>query len=177
MEPPHPEELLRVDDIAVARAAPLAIRTVTPDDYDAVLALWEAAGLPFKPLGRDSRPAVAAELGRGLGAFLVAETTAEAVEPDRNGAGEARIVGVVFGTHDGRKGWINRLAVAPDSRGRGIARRLVREVERALRAQGIDVIAALVESENRGSATFFARMGYACDPEIEYFSTRQGPDS
>ena len=106
-----------------------------------------------------------------------AEPVAGAPPAQQRHGGKARIVGVVFGTHDGRKGWINRLAVAPDFRGQGIAHRLVGEVEAALHAQGIDVIAALVESDNRGSLAFFARIGYVHDPEIEYFSTRRDPES
>ena len=159
-------------------AAPVTIRPFTLDDYDAVVVLWKAAGLPYKPLGRDSRPAIAAELALGLGVFLVAETPAAAREGERaGGVAGAQMVGVVFGTHDGRKGWINRLAVAPGYQGRGIARRLVSEVEAGLRARGIDVIAALIESDNGASRAFFAHIGYVHDPAVDYFSSRRGPDS
>ena len=159
-------------------AALVTIRSFALDDYDLVTALWERAGLPFKPLGRDSRAAIAAELGLSLGVFLVAETLAAAREGDRTGRDAGvQIVGVVFGTHDGRRGWINRLAVAPELRGRGIARRLVGEVEAGLRARGIDVIAALIESDNGPSRAFFAHMGYVHDPAVEYFSSRLGPGS
>lgn len=148
--------------------------------------MWDAAGLPYKPRGRDSRAAMTAELRRGSGVFLVAEASlaqapgdASALEPPhpRKDPPATRIVGSVFGTHDGRKGWINRLAVAPDFRGRGLARRLVGEAEQALRSQGIDVIAALIESQNRASLGFFAGIGWVHDPDIEYFSTRSHPES
>jgi N-acetylglutamate synthase len=159
-------------------AASVTIRRFALDDYDAVASLWDAAGLPFKSLGRDSRPAIAAELQLGLGVFLVAETLAAAREGERPAGGaESQIVGVVFGTHDGRKGWINRLAVTPNLRGQGIARRLVSQVETELRALGIDVIAALIESDNQASRAFFAHIGYVHDPAVEYFSTRAGPHS
>ena len=159
-------------------AAPVTVRPFTLDDYDAVVVIWKAAGLPYKPLGRDSRPAIAAELALGMGIFLVAEIPAVTREGEgASGAAGAQMVGVVFGTHDGRKGWINRLAVAPGHQGRGIARRLVSEVEAVLRARGIDVIAALIESDNRGSLAFFARIGYVHDPAVQYFSSRLSPGS
>ena len=61
---------------------------------------------------------------------------------------DGRLVGTVLGTHDGRKAWINRLAVSPAFRRRGIARLLVAEVEARMAALGLDIIAALIESQN-----------------------------
>lgn len=40
----------------------VSIRDFRLDDYDAVLDLWSEAGLPFRPVGRDARTKVAAEL-------------------------------------------------------------------------------------------------------------------
>ena len=39
------------------------------------------------------------------------------------------IIRAVLETHDGRKGWINRLTVDTEFRRQNIARRLVRELE------------------------------------------------
>lgn len=142
----------------------ITVRDLRLEDYDAVLKLWTAAGLPFRPQGRDRRERVAAELEAGTAIFLVAEA-------------EGRLAGVILGTHDGRKGWINRLAVAPEFRRRGIARLLVREVEARLEALGLEIIAALVETPNQASLHFFRAIGYVHDPEIEYFSRRRSPDA
>ena len=71
-----------------------------------------------------------------------------------------RLIGCVFGTHDSRKAWINRLAVHPGFRRQGIASRLVRECERRLRRQGMDMFAALIDADNRASASLFRSMGY-----------------
>src|SRR5437660_10878975 len=78
----------------------------------------------------------------------------------------ARLVGTVFGTHDGRKGWINRLAVHPDYRRCHLARRLVRLCERGLREQGIQVFAALIEPDNVASEAVFRGLGYEIDPML-----------
>jgi hypothetical protein len=61
--------------------------------------LWQEAGIHYRPGGRESRSHLAKELEGGQAIFLVA-------------VAEGKVVGVVLGTHDGRKGWINRLAVA-----------------------------------------------------------------
>ncbi|MDD5265004.1 MAG: GNAT family N-acetyltransferase [Candidatus Bipolaricaulis sp.] len=137
----------------------MRIRDFRIEDYDAVIDLWTDAGLPFRPEGRDRREAIARELQGAQAVFLVAED------------GE-RIVGVVFGTHDGRKGWVNRLAVAADCRRRGVAKALVGEVEARLRGLGIVIVACLIEDENAISQTAFARLGYARHPEILYHAKR-----
>jgi ribosomal protein S18 acetylase RimI-like enzyme len=142
----------------------LSIRDMTLDDYDAVVALWVQAGLPFRPHGRDRREKMQVEMGRGTALFLVAESGGE-------------IVGVVLGTHDGRRGWINRLAVSPGHQRQGIARRLVREVEARTEALGIEIVSALIESENQDSLAFFQAIDYLHAPDIEYVSKRRSADT
>jgi ribosomal protein S18 acetylase RimI-like enzyme len=140
----------------------MRIRDFRIGDYDAVAALWTDAGLPFRPNGRDRREAIAREIEGDQALFLVAEEG-------------TRIVGVVFGTHDGRKGWINRLAVAPDLRRRGVGRTLVDEVEARLRRLGIVIAACLIEEENEISQAVFADLGYKRHPEIVYYAKRFTP--
>lgn len=146
----------------------ISIRELRPADlavdYPAVTRLWAEAGLPFRPHGRDRVERVAVELQRGTACFLLAEDA-------------GRLVGVVIGTHDGRKGWINRLAVLPAYRRRGIAARLVRKVEDRLAAAGIEITAALIESPNVASLAFFRSIGYVHDPHIEYVSRRRSMDT
>ena len=141
----------------------IIIREFTMDDYAKVVALWEDAGIHYRPNGRESRTRMAKELKAGQAIFLVA-------------AADQRIAGVVLGTHDGRKGWINRLAVARDFRRQNIASKLVAAVESSLNTMGIDVTACLIEPENAVSKSFFYKMGYTKVP-VEYFSKRQSPDA
>ncbi len=142
----------------------IEIRDLRPEDLEAVMRLWTDAGLPFRPQGRDRPDRVAAELEGGKAAFLVAEA-------------DGKLVGTVLGTHDGRKGWINRLAVAPVYRRRGVAALLVREVEARLAALGLEITAALIETPNQGSLAFFRAIGYSHDAEIEYVSKRRSIDT
>jgi ribosomal protein S18 acetylase RimI-like enzyme len=141
----------------------ITIRELRPEDYDALVALWEAAGLPYKPKGRDSREAITHQLKLPTAIYLVAEL-------------DGTMVGSVLGTHDGRKGFINRLAVDPAYRGRGIARRLVAEVERRLENLGIEIVEALIEDWNEVSMKVFERLGYVKHPDILYYSKRKHPD-
>jgi GNAT superfamily N-acetyltransferase len=134
-----------------------------PGDYDALLRLWEAAGLPCKPRGRDSREQYLRQLSLGMLAFL-------GLFDDR------RLVGVILVTNDGRKGWLNRLAVAPSHRRRGLGRRLIAAAEDWLRERGIRIFACQVEGYNDVSRVVFRRCGYQLFEDIEYYTKRPGPD-
>jgi ribosomal protein S18 acetylase RimI-like enzyme len=133
---------------------------LTIDDYDAITGLWQRAGLPFRPNGRDSREAFATQLASGAQALIGLEV-------------DGALIGVVMTTHDGRKGWINRLAIDPDHRRRGYAKRLIAEAERTLRDMGFVVIGVLIESDNAPSLTLFQETGYEMHKdEIYYLSKR-----
>jgi ribosomal protein S18 acetylase RimI-like enzyme len=140
------------------------IREFLIEDYDRVMELWSAGGLPLKPQGRDSRENIAKQIRHPNVLFLVAE----------EGEG-GRVIGTVLATHDGRKGWINRLAVDAALRKRGIGARLVREAERRLEALGMDILACLIEDDNTVSMAVFERLGYKKHPEIIYFAKRKYP--
>jgi len=150
--------------MAAERTLPaVTIREFQSADYDAVIALWQAVKLPLKPEGRDSRENIERQVGLPTVIFLVAATV------------EGRIVGTVLATHDGRKGWINRLAVAPALQRAGLGRRLVEEAEARLGALGLGIIAALIEGDNPVSMAVFERLGYVKHSEILYFAKRKFP--
>lgn len=141
----------------------IIIRELREEDYDALVALWLDAGLPYKPRGRDTREAIARQLREPTAAYLVAEVGGE-------------VVGAVLGTHDGRKGWVNRLAVAPEYRRRNIGALLVAEVESRLAALGIDIFACLVEDWNESSEVFFEQVGYKPFRGASYLTKRKSDD-
>ena len=134
-------------------------RKLTSADYNQIVDLWQRAGLPYKPQGRDGREVVEAQIAANpdlcIGVFE-----------------ENRLAGVVLATMDGRKGWVNRLAVDPDCRRRGVAKKLIHEAETALRKHGIRIFCALIESGNTTSMRLFKASGYCKHRDIAYFSKR-----
>lgn len=136
---------------------------LTADDYDAVRDLWIAAGLPIKPGGRDSREQFTAQLAGDTQTVIGLR------------AGE-QLIGVIVATHDGRKGWINRLAIHPDFRCQGLGQRLIAAAEQVLRDQGMQVIAALIEGWNDSSLALFQKVGYSMHPDIHYLTKRDADD-
>jgi len=137
----------------------MEIRRLTISDYEEMVRLWSRAKLPFKPKGRDSKKAIAAQMKANSEFFL--------------GAFENnRLVGTVIISCDLRKGWINRLAVDPDHRYRGIAKVLIAESEKILRKHGIRIFCALIEDYNTISKKLFKECGYIEHRDIIYFSKR-----
>jgi ribosomal protein S18 acetylase RimI-like enzyme len=147
----------------VRRKDEVIIREFAMADYDRVTTIWTEGGLPFKPQGRDRRANIERQFRQPNLFFLVAESG-------------GRVVGTVLATHDGRKGWINRLAVDAPCRKKGIGRRLVLEAEKRLAAAGMEIFACLIEDGNAVSMEVFGRLGYKKHPEILYFAKRQYPD-
>ena len=141
----------------------ITIREFRIEDYDNVVNLWIEAGIHYRPNGHESRPRMAKELKSGQAIFLVA-------------VADERIAGVVLGTHDARKGWINRLAVAKEFRRQKVASKLVAAVENRLHELGIEVIACLIEPDNYISKTFFSKIGCTKAP-VEYFSKKPSADA
>jgi len=141
----------------------MEIRRLTIDDYEDIIKLWECSGLPFKPKGRDSRRAIAKQMKTEPNFFL--------------GAFQGKtLIGTVVGSYDGRKGCINRLAVDPKHRRRGIAQLLVTRLEKILEKKGATVIFALVEEPNKKSINLFEKLGYLTDRSILYLSKRKSQD-
>ena len=123
----------------------LDIRPFDLADTEAVVSLWQAAGLtrpwnnPYQDIRR--KLSVQPEL------FLVA-------------AYGTAVVGKVMAGYDGHRGWLYYLASAPDRRGEGIARRLVAEAEERLMAMGCPKVQLMVRPENGVARGFYDALGY-----------------
>jgi ribosomal protein S18 acetylase RimI-like enzyme len=65
------------------------------------------------------------------------------------------LVGAVLGGHDGRRGFLYHLSVAPAFRGHGLGRALVDRSLATLRAEGIARVLILVARDNQAGAAFW----------------------
>ena len=73
----------------------MPIKKLTIKDYNEINIVWEKAGLPVRPSGRDSYDDLKKQLLTGNVTILADEL-------------DEKIRGVVLLSHDERKGWINR---------------------------------------------------------------------
>lgn len=125
----------------------IEISHFSPADYDEVMVLWShAEGLTLRDA--DSREAIARYLARNPGLSFVARE-------------DGRLVGAVLGGTDGRRGYLQHLAVAPSHRGRGLGRALAERSVESLRALGIAKCHLMVREENAQARAFWAHLGWS----------------
>lgn len=129
----------------------MRIREFRIEDYDEVLALWKEAGLVLRP--GDELVGIRLKLERDPDLFLVAEE-------------DHGIVGVVMGAWDGRRGWINHLAIKPAFQRRGIASAMIGELESRLANKGARKVNAQIYESNTRSLEFFKAKGYEVHTDL-----------
>jgi ribosomal protein S18 acetylase RimI-like enzyme len=129
----------------------MRIREFQLTDYDDVVGLWKTAGLILRP--GDELYGIKLKLQRDPDLFLVAEDASE-------------IVGVVMGAWDGRRGWINHLAVKPNRQRKGIGRTLIGELEKRLFEKGAKKVNAQIYQWNTKSGDFFKSVGYEVHSDL-----------
>jgi ribosomal protein S18 acetylase RimI-like enzyme len=135
------------------------VRNATFEDADALIALWQDAGLHLYP-ETPMHAEIASVLERNPDGILVA-------------VDETGIVGSVIGTFDGRRGWINRLATRSDRRGQGIAKDLMNRIQDALAQKGCRKVNLLVSESNREVVSFYESIGFR--PHEDVFMDRYLP--
>ncbi len=146
--PRHPEEAIGSPD-----RGHLTIRRFHADDEEAVVSLWQQCGLtrPWNDSHRD----IARALGVQPDLFILAVL-------------DGQVVGSTMAGYDGHRGWIHYLAVAPEHRGAGYARRLMAEAESRLLALGCPKINLQVRCGNRPVIGFYQRLGYVQDDVVSF---------
>lgn len=127
----------------------LSIRPYRDGDRDALVGLWDLCGLttawndPDRDIARFRESANSEILVASLGGQLIG--------------------GVCVG-HDGHRGWIYYLAVAPDQRGQGYGTAILRHGETWLASRKVAKAQLLVRPANLATRVFYARAGYEPNP-------------
>jgi ribosomal protein S18 acetylase RimI-like enzyme len=145
----------------------IKLRPLRIEDYDSMVECWGKSALPIKIKGRESKKSIRKEMAFTGSFFVGAFDFAK---------GE-KLVGLAIGNYDGRRGWINRIAVLPEYRNRGVASALIHRTEKFLRNNGAKVTAALISRSNKLSRNLFEEQGYSTDEEILYYTKRESLDA
>lgn len=152
---------------AVCRAVRPGLGAPTPtvvaferSHLPAALALWRS--MPGIGLSEADEPAaLAAFLRRNPGLSFVALDGSE-------------LVGTLLCGHDGRRGLIHHLAVAPEQRRRGLGRALLDAALAALQAQGIGKCHLMVFADNTEGLAFWRRQQAVERVELALLSIATG---
>ena len=123
----------------------LQIREFHPNDFDDTVALWKQGGID---LGlSDTREEILNMHRTNPDLFLVGES-------------DGRIVAVVMGGFDGRRGIVHHLAVAKEFRHKGWARMIMEELERRFNYRGVVKINFWIQTTNLDAVGFYEKIGY-----------------
>ena len=129
----------------------IAFRDMGEGDADAIIALWRDCGLT-RPWNDPAQDIAFARKGPAS-TILVGEE-------------EGRLVASAMVGHDGHRGMLYYVAVAPDCRGKGLGKATVRAAEAWLAARGVWKVNLLVRAENEAVRGFYEKLGYEVNPVL-----------
>lgn len=137
----------------------MLMRAATPADHAALFALWRSMpGIQLR--AEDEYEPFCRYLERNPGLSLLVEA-------------EGRPIASLLAGHDGRRGYLHHLVVAPAWRGRGLASALLAEVLARLAEQGVRKSHVFVLGAAPEALAFWrARGEWLARDDIEVFSTR-----
>lgn len=126
------------------------------NDYDSVIALWQnAEGVKIRD----------ADLIEGITKYLIRN-------PDLSFVAEQDgiIVGTIMAGHDGKRGYVQHLAVSNHHRKQGIATELVSLCLSALKSEGILKSHIHILSNNDSAKSYWLHRGWQKRDDIEVYS-------
>ena len=129
-----------------------AFEPIVDGQEEAVIALWEAAGLT-RPWNDPHRDLAFAREGACSDVLVACD-------------GEDMVASVMVG-HDGHRGCVYYLAVAPDRQKQGLGRQAMAAAEAWLKARGVWKLNLLVRGDNAPVQAFYESIGYAVEPNIQ----------
>jgi ribosomal protein S18 acetylase RimI-like enzyme len=129
----------------------MLIRKYAGSDFDDVMALWKESGLLAH--GADYALDIRKKMEFQPELFFVAEES-------------GKIIGSVMVGYDGRRGWLNCLAVLPEYQKRGHGKELVEFGIGELKKLGCVKVNIQVRESNLGVVDFYSKLGFSKDRVI-----------
>lgn len=127
------------------------IRALLETDYESAVKIWEACSITLG--ASDSKEEILKFMKKNPSTCFGAEN---------NGI----LTGTVLGGFDGRRGLIHHLAVLPQYRALGIAKKLMMELENSFNKIGVVKINFWVEKRNIEVVKFYEKLGYELRDDI-----------
>lgn len=132
------------------------VRLMTMEDYDEVYALWlTIKGFAIRSID-DSR--------EGVERFLQRNPTTSVVAVE-----DGKIAGAILCGHDGRRGCLYHVCVAPGYRRRGIGKEMVLFCMEALKKEGINKVSLIAFTKNDIGNAFWHKVGWIQREDLNYY--------
>lgn len=123
----------------------MKIQTFSMVFYDEVIQLWRNAGLGVS--SSDSKGEVEKMLNRNPDLFLI-------------GTLKDKVVAVVMGAFDGRRGYVHHLAIDPTYQRQGYGTKIMTKLNETFRQKGIHKIHLFIEKHNKVVIDFYKNLGW-----------------
>jgi ribosomal protein S18 acetylase RimI-like enzyme len=123
--------------------------------YDEVVQLWRNAGISVG--SSDSKQEVEKMLKRNPDLFLI-------------GTLKDKIIAVVMGGFDGRRGYIHHLAVNPTYQRNGYGTKIITKLIEDFRHKGIHKIHLFIEKRNNDVIDFYRNLGWEIREDLAMMS-------
>jgi len=125
------------------------------DDYDQIIDIWEKAGINVG--SSDTKEEIEKMLNRNPSLFLV-------------GKMNGKIIAVVLGGYDGRRGYVHHLAVDPEYQNKGYGKKLMDELMFRFKKKKAHKIHLFIERYNRSVIDFYKKLGWEIRDDLVMMS-------
>lgn len=113
--------------------------------YDEVVQLWKKAGISVG--SSDSKEEIEKMLERNPNLFLIGKI-------------KEKIIAVVMGGFDGRRGYVHHLAVDPIHQKKGYGKIMMHDLISEFRRIGVHKIHLFIERQNQAVIDFYSNLGW-----------------
>jgi ribosomal protein S18 acetylase RimI-like enzyme len=129
----------------------MKIENFTMQNYQEVLDLWKRAGIGVS--SSDTKEETMLILERNPELFLI-------------GKEQEKIIAVVIGAFDGRRGYVHHLAVDPDYQKKGYGKVIMDNLIERFRQKRIHKIHLFIQKDNKGVLEFYSKQGWETRDDI-----------
>jgi ribosomal protein S18 acetylase RimI-like enzyme len=113
--------------------------------YHEIIALWKRSGIDIS--SSDTRDEIAKMLKRNPDLFLI-------------GKENEKVIAVVMGAFDGRRGYVHHLAIDPDYQKKGYGKTMMDELIEKFQIKKVHKVHLLIEKSNKEVADFYRKLGW-----------------
>ena len=123
----------------------MKIELFTMRYYHEIIDLWKRSGIEVS--SSDTRDEIAKMLKRNPDLFLI-------------GKENEKVIAVVMGAFDGRRGYVHHLAIAPDYQKKGYGKMMMDELIEKFHIKKVHKVHLFIEKNNKEVADFYRKLGW-----------------
>ena len=123
----------------------MKIELFTMRYYHEIIDLWKRSGIEVG--SSDTRDEIALMLKRNPDLFLI-------------GKENGKVIAVVMGAFDGRRGYVHHLAIDPDYQKKKYGKMMMGELIKAFKIKKVHKVHLFIEKHNKEVADFYKKLGW-----------------